>query len=264
MKNQDISSRQSLEGKLGIIRDRVRSVVNRSTRGFFLYGPGGIGKTFAVSNLLNELKVKWTSCNSHITGAGFYEYMRTNQDSVIVIDDAEHLLEDKKALGYLRSATYGQNGQCVVTRTTNEAREEFLFSGGIIILSNKSMGTSDPLKALATRMNPAEFVLSETEKRTLMRMIANKGVFGLTPKICKEVLGFIELNQKLMNGKPLDIRFFENCLSDRFLYEKGKVESNWMDLIASRMCGKILLPQMPKNPNFRGAAQIPQRLSKGH
>ena len=235
MKNQDISSRQSLEGKLGIIRDRVRSVVNRSTRGFFLYGPGGIGKTFAVSNLLNELKVKWTSCNSHITGAGLYEYMRTNQDSVIVIDDAEHLLEDKKALGYLRSATYSHNGKCVVTRTTNEAREEFLFSGGIIILSNKSMG-----------------------------MIANKGVFGLTPEICKEVLGFIELNQKLMNGKPLDIRFFENCLSDRSLFEKGTVESNWMDLIASRMCGKILLPQMPKNPNFRGAAQKPQRLSKGH
>ena len=131
-------------------------------------------------------------------------------------------------------------------------------------MSNKSMGTSDPLKALATRMSPAEFVLSETEKRTLMRMIANKGVSGLTPRICKQVLAFIEVNQKLMNGKPLDIRFFENCLSDRFLYEKGKVESNWMDLIASRMCGKILLPQMPKNPNFRGAAQKPQRVSKGH
>ena len=235
----------SLEKKFELIKDRVRGVALGIDTGFFLYGPGGVGKTYTVVTELKRLRTRWKLLNSDITAPGLFDFMSDFSDHVIVLDDMEHLYQDKKAIGFLRSATWGDK---TITKTNDNGRFEFKFKGGIIILSNLSLGESQPLTALATRMSPAEFIPTEHEKMALMWKIAREGKPDLTPEVCGEVLDFFLSYCQRIKYKSLDLRLFEHALNARKMFEAREVRTHWKDLIVSRLQQKIITPMMPLNP----------------
>ena len=186
---------------------------------------------------------EWIYHNSAMTWAGLFESLQRNPKAVHVFDDMEQLYSDKAAIGYLRSATWGDHEMRnrILTRTKHKVREEFEFHGGIIIISNLPLGDIPTLKALATRLHPAEYKPTEVEKEAMMRKIASKGKFGLSAAICFEVCEFIiEYSKK--RGKPLDFRLLDNGIKDRLMFDQGQCQTDWSDLVASRIDSIILEP----------------------
>ena len=257
MNIENAENLERLEKKLALIRDRVRSVALRYNTGFFLFGAGGSGKSFAVRGELDSLGTRWVLHNSAMTAAGLFDMLHDLPDQVHVLEDMEQLYADKKAVGYLRSATWGddQMRNRIVTKTIHKKRASFEFTGGVIILSNLPLGGIASLRALATRLNPAEFNPTEGEKRALMWKIAEGGKFGLHPEACEEVCEYLVFHAG--PGKPLDLRLLDNAFNDRLMYDRGESRTHWKDLVASRIDAQIVEPTI--TPRTRQARLLDER-----
>ena len=259
MNIEDAENLERLENKLTLIRDRVRSVVFRYNTGFFLHGPGGSGKSFAVRSELDSLGTRWIPHNSDMSAAGLFDMLHDLSDHIHLLEDMEQLYGDKKAVGYLRSALWGDANMQnrIITKTINKKRFEVKFTGGIIILSNLPLADIAPLKALATRINPAEFNPTEGEKRALMRKVSESGKFGLPADHCEEVCDYIVYYSEKLGNRSLDLRLLDNAFGDRLMYDRGQCQTHWRDLIASRIDSSIIEPKI--KPRTRQARLIDER-----
>ena len=79
--------------------------------------------------------------NTRLTGKGLFELLSNFPDAVHFLEDVEPLFKDKNAMCVLRSALWGQaneHGQreSLVTWGIAGKRREFIFTGGIIMVSN--------------------------------------------------------------------------------------------------------------------------------
>lgn len=258
MNLENADNLERLEKKLALVRDRVRSVALRYNTGFFLFGAGGSGKSFAVRGELDSLGTRWMLHNSDMSAAGLFEMLYDFPEHVHVLEDMEQLYADKKAVGYLRSATWGDANMLnrKITKTIHKQRVTFDFNGGIIILSNLPLGEIASLRALATRLNPAEFNPTEGEKQALMWKIAEGGKFGLPPEACEDVCEYIVFHAS-KTGKPLDLRLLDNAFKDRLMYDRGESQTHWRDMVTSRIDAQIVEPKI--TPRTRQARLVDER-----
>jgi hypothetical protein len=258
MNIEDTENLEILNRKLILVRDRVRAVAFKHSHGFFLYGSGGSGKSFTVTSELNNLGTRWQLHNSSMTAAGLFETLQAHPEHVHVLEDMEQLYADKKAVGFLRAATWGdsEGNNRFVTNTKHNSRESFEFKGGIIILSNEPLSSMPALKALATRMNPAEFNPTDGEKKALMMSIAEQGKFGLSSDACIEVAEFLTHYAK-KSGKPLSMRDLDNALKKRLQYDNHESQTHWRDMVTSQIDETIIEPKI--KPRSRQARLVDER-----
>jgi hypothetical protein len=242
---------RNLEGKQLQIRSAVRGVAREYHTGLLLHGEGGTGKSYTVLNELKELKAKFTTHNSRITGRGLVDSLARSPDDVHVVEDAETLIDDKRAWGVLRSALWSQSKakppERQITWTAWKVNINFIFTGGIIIISNANLCESKPeLRALKSRINVLGLDVTNDEIRALMKQICIDGFdYGLermTPAECWEVASAIieRLDQLQRN---LDLRLLINGFRDFLQYKAG--ESNgvhWTDMLAGRIKERVLPP----------------------
>src|SRR5262249_34617176 len=128
----------SLERKLCLVRDRVTAVARGFATGFYLYGAGGIGKTYTVRSHLDAIGVGSKPYTARMTAKGLFLALGKAPDAVHLLEDMERLTKDQDAQGVLRSALWAHPGtDRVITWTTAAGGEEsVVFRGGIIILAN--------------------------------------------------------------------------------------------------------------------------------
>src|SRR5262249_27258807 len=103
LSKEDQQHLDRLEEKLQKVRDRVIGVVNHFSTAFFLDGPGGVSKSYTVFQELRRLRANYRVSNSRLTGHGLIDTLETYPESVHVIEDVVHLMNDKMALGVLLS-----------------------------------------------------------------------------------------------------------------------------------------------------------------
>src|SRR5262245_3875243 len=89
----------SLETKLRLICDRVRSVAGGYAAGLYLWGEGGTSKSYTVEETLKEVKKPYKLSNSRRTGKGLFTLLGDFPDGIHVLEDVETLFADKNALG---------------------------------------------------------------------------------------------------------------------------------------------------------------------
>src|SRR5271156_328659 len=99
---------EMLEANLQIIRDRTRSVARRYRNGLYLWGEGGIGKSYSVISELDRLKIDYILTNSRLTGRGLFDLLAEFPTHLHLLEDCESLFRDPNACGVLRSALWGQ------------------------------------------------------------------------------------------------------------------------------------------------------------
>src|SRR5262249_18311454 len=96
------------------------------------------------------------------------------------VEDAESLMDDKNALGVLRSALWSQSQEKPpireVTWTVSRRMARFNFTGGLIVISNENLAESSPvIRAIKTRINVLRIDFSNEEILALMKEICRKG-----------------------------------------------------------------------------------------
>jgi hypothetical protein len=154
-------------------------VVRQYKTGFYLYGNGGVGKSYTVLGHLKSLQANYKMYNSRMTARGLFLALARAPDAIHVMEDMERLAKDPDAQGVLRSALWSQQGHprlvTWTTAATDKDKERFEFRGGLILISNRPMADLPELRALATRIEVYQREVTDPEISALMRDLASKG-----------------------------------------------------------------------------------------
>jgi hypothetical protein len=229
----------SLDKKLKLVDDRVAAVVRGYSTGLYLFGAGGLGKSYSVLRRLSELEADYRTFNSRMTAKGLFLALEKAPDSVHVLEDMERLTNDRDAQGVLRSALWSQaDRERTVTWTTSEGERRVAFRGGIIMLANRQLSDLPELRALATRITVHRMEITYAETVALMRDIARKGWRRYQHQLgADECLAVCEhvIAQCRLAGCDLDLRLLDNSCLDYCQWEANASACDWRDLVANRV-----------------------------
>jgi hypothetical protein len=229
----------SLEKKLQLLRDLVTAVAKGFKNGLFLYGSGGLGKSYTVLRHLEQLEAPYKLFNGRMTSKGLFLALGRSPDAIHVLEDMERLTRDPDAQSVLRSALWAQPGHDrVVTWTTATAGEQrFVFRGGLLLTSNRPLADLPELRALATRIEVHRLDVTEAELTAQMRHLAGHGFRQLD----KMVLGpdeCLQVTEQLLRecrtaGCPLDLRLQQKSFQTYLQWRNEYCHCDWRDLLAA-------------------------------
>ena len=267
---------EDLEGKLQLVRDFTVSVATGRTGGFYLHGNGGCGKSFTVIEELERLKVPYKLYNSRMTGRGLYNSLEKFPDSIHLLEDMEQLFRESGARGVLRSALWSQGhsehdgpSERLVTWTTYAMEHQFVFTGGLIMTANRPFSEVPELDAVKTRIAYMHLSVSDNEIIAMMHHLSLRGVKKgsekLEPQECFQVCEFIIKECQGLN-RLLDLRLFNNALSDFLQYRECQSGCHWHDLVSTRIKERPTKIREAKPISFRNdqkrdELQLAQELS---
>ena len=237
--DRDKKELSSLERKLNLVRDCVTAVGKGYKTGFYLYGTGGMGKSYTVLRQLERLEVAFQLFNSRMTAKGLFLALQRAPDAIHVMEDMERVTKDPDAQGVLRSALWAQPGHDrVVTWTTaTDGPQRFAFRGGLILISNRPLADLPELRALATRIEVHRLEVTDAELAALMRELAGKGYrldgkVGIGPEECLQVTEYL-LKECRAVGCPLDLRLQQKAFQSYLQFAADFSFSHWEDLVAA-------------------------------
>jgi hypothetical protein len=234
----DSGALASLEQKLHLVRDLVKGVARGYKTGLYLYGHGGVGKSYTVLQCLQTLKIDYRLYNSRMTGKGLFLALERDPDAVHVLEDLERLAKDLHAQSVLRAALWAQPGhERVVTWTTATGGfQRFTFRGGIIMTANRPLADLPELRAMATRIEVHRLDATDRELSALMLDLAGRGykVDGQTvmgPEACLEVTEQL-LTECRDAGCPLDLRLQQKSFQTYRQWEAHHTSCHWQDILS--------------------------------
>lgn len=239
---------RSLEGKFTHIDDLVKGVVGDYHTGLFLHGEGGTGKSYRVLECLQVLKASYIYHNSRMTGRGLFDALHRAPSVIHVIEDAESMMADKLAWGVLRSALWSQSKkkppEREITWTAFKTSLRFIFTGGIIVISNENLADTIPeIRAIKTRINVTKLDVSSEEILALMLKLCNDGHrYGedyMSPEECHDVRGFIIAKLNDLKKIP-NLRLLMNGLRDYLQWRNGHSTNTWQKLIEGRIAERSI------------------------
>lgn len=226
---------QRFEGMLGIIRDRVRGVARRHHVGCYITGRAGTGKTFTIKHTLEEEKCHVKPLNARATPMGLYGVAKSYPESIIFVDDINHLWKQQGAQQIILSLAEGEADKPrIVTYTQKNKQEEFEFSGGLIGASNLPLGHDPVANAIASRVQTFSFEPTDDMIHAFMRHLAKKGYKDMKPKECEEVIDFV-IQWGNASQRRIDLRHMNKSWEDYRLHKANGTETHWQDLIRSSL-----------------------------
>jgi hypothetical protein len=238
----------NLEAKFRHVRNAVRGVVKEYQCGFFLWGEGGTGKSFTIVRELQRLQAKYVLHNTRVTGRGLFDALEKAPSDLHLIEDAETMMGDRRAWGVLRSALHSQSRAKPPVRWVSweawRVNKRFPFTGGIIVISNREVGTVAPeLRALKTRIPTFRLDVTGSEIRAMMKQIALDGyVYGphyMTPAECWEVVSYIIAGLEGMQ-RPLDLRLVNQGFNCYLQWKNGDADLPWHLLVDGILREQVL------------------------
>lgn len=237
--------RSQFDVQLDVVRDRVRQVAAGHATGFILSGPGGLGKSYTVLKTLQEVDADCLVLNSHMTPKGLFQVLADNSHRIIVMEDMEHLFNNKQAAGVLRGALWSQAGRTAegyqprrLTWTNRHGTEEVVFTGGLIILMNGVLPDTPEMQAAKTRVPCLDMVVTDEMVADKMREIASTGFddgcIRLSAEICREVCEFV-IEEAAEQGKQPNLRMLSHGFRDRFAFDEGRAVTPWQELVRQQI-----------------------------
>ncbi|MEX2216522.1 MAG: AAA family ATPase [Phycisphaeraceae bacterium] len=223
----------TLGQKLGLLCDHVKSAALGFSNGLFIHGRPGTGKTHTVTGILKQLKIKWVLCNSQMTPRGLFDALKANPSSVFLLDDVHTFLVKPEARQVLLAACGGDLGKprLVTYTTARDGREEFLFTGSIIVISNRRMRDNDEIaKAVSSRLFPFHYDPSDGEILAMTRARCLRGKDGLTARECFKVLDLVA-----ESGKRFDLRTLDRALASFRFSRHHRTCQTWEDRVLSML-----------------------------
>ena len=189
-------------------------------KALFISGNGGIGKTYAVSDVLERYGHKrykgYNILKTVTTPVSAYEFLYNNRNKICVIDDCDSILRDANGRSVLKSALdsgdvrevfWNSKGPDIVNtrncRDNDEVAEclerwskkhgdrpgvpnHFFFNGSVIIISNMKKSEIKKLdEALVTRARSIEVLL--TNQQILDRLKELLKTFKITDRDGRDI-----------------------------------------------------------------------------
>ena len=245
-------SRFTINQRFGFVSDMVTMLANGAQASVVVTGPGGLGKSFTVSQTLTALGFKDVSelddfavgsilktaktfrvIKGYSTPKGRYRTLYENKDGVIVFDDCDSVLKDPTSLNLLKGALDSYSRRIISWRADIKDEDlptSFEFKGRVVFISNLSAANID--QAILTRSLAVDLSMTTKQKIERMRHLLSTGEF--MPEFDKVVkadaMDLIEKHQDTV--KELSLRTLIQVTKIR--QSAGK---NWADLAEYAICG---------------------------
>ena len=181
---------------------------------FLLVGACGTGKSESILTSLKELNLKenehFKYLNSYSSPLEFYHLLEEVNEleapKLLVLDDSEEYITNKRILSLLRSSLWGNlEGKRVVHWNSPRAKvKSFEFTGKVIVLLNKINLDNGLVRALISRGFFYNLALSNKEIISLMRERIKKPYKNLNYKTKNKIVDFIA--QKGLYSDKLNLR----------------------------------------------------------
>jgi hypothetical protein len=167
---------------VSVIRMLIQTLAASSEmHALIVEGPAGWGKTTAVDQALRSIGVEGAHLGAYCTPLHFFNFLSEHDSGTVIIDDCAGLFGDQASMAILKAATWGGVRRIKWGSTTSRAaRDEFVFSGKLIIVCNTFPSTPDA-EAVRSRSFPHLISISEAEAKTmLLAAAANKDWYPQT------------------------------------------------------------------------------------
>ena len=245
-------SRFSINERFGFVSDMVTMLANGAQSSVVVTGPGGLGKSFTVSQTLTALGFKDVSVLDDIaagtilkstktfrvikgnsTPKGLYRTLYENKDGVIVFDDCDSVLKDPTSLNLLKGALDSYSRRIISWRADIKDEDlptTFEFKGRVVFISNLSSSNID--QAIITRSMSVDLSMTTKQKIERMQHLLSSGEFmpEFDKTIKADAMSLIERLQDKV--KELSLRTLIQVTKIR--ESAGK---NWSNLAEYTICG---------------------------
>ena len=158
-----------------MMNDYISMVVNGYINSLIIHSRAGLGKTYSVNQILDKLGLKkginYLSISNYITPIEMFnllvEVQTLQEPKLLVLDDIETILKEKKIIGLLRGALWGINGHRTIhylsTTSLIQTKRIEEFKGRFIFMVNEFPKDNLFLNALKDRGLYYHFDLSNQE-----------------------------------------------------------------------------------------------------
>lgn len=245
-------SRFTINQRFGFVSDMVTMLANGAQASVVVTGPGGLGKSFTVSQTLTALGFKDVSVlddfavgsilktaktfrviKGYSTPKGLYRTLYENKDGVIVFDDCDSVLKDPTSLNLLKGALDSYSRRIISWRADIKDEDlptSFEFKGRVVFISNLSASNID--QAILTRSLAVDLSMTTKQKIERMRHLLSTGEFmpEFNKVVKADAMDLIEKHQDTV--KELSLRTLIQVTKIR--QSAGK---NWADLAEYAICG---------------------------
>ena len=190
-------SRFTINERFGFVSDMVTMLCNGAQPSVVITGPGGLGKSYTVSQTLaangfkdvsildEEFQVgarvgpkKFIVVKGYSTPKGLYRLLYENRDGVIVFDDCDSVLKDAVSLNLLKGALDSYSRRIISWRADIKDEDlptTFEFKGRVVFISNLAASQID--QAIITRSMAVDLSMTTQQKVDRMRFILESGEF---------------------------------------------------------------------------------------
>jgi hypothetical protein len=229
------------------VRDTTRLIASGYGNGYYVWGDGGIGKSY---NIIEELKAMglvmgkdWILHNTRLSPPMWFDSIEKFPSQPHMHEDIENLFTEVTALNMMRSAMWGQedkNGRqerLVIYGTKNPLKpgeeRSVMFTGQMLFTGNKPLAAIPELEALSTRIEVEHTEVSREELLAIMKSICLKGKKTdkgfVPPEECLELLRYYSM--RLEADTKLDIRVLYRAIKLRLGIKHLKLNTPWQEIV---------------------------------
>jgi hypothetical protein len=245
-------SRFSINERFGFVSDMVTMLAIGDQASVIVTGPGGLGKSFTVTQALRQAglqdvsltedfevgeaisKSAYRVIKGYSTPKGLYRTLYENRNGVIVFDDCDSVLKDPVSLNLLKGALDSYSRRIISWRADlrdDDLPTTFEFKGRVIFISNLSSNQID--QAIITRSMAVDLSMTPQQKIERMKFILDSDEFMPEfPRAMK--LDALNLINSLRDTvKELSLRTLIQVTKIR----KANPNGNWKSLAEYTICG---------------------------
>jgi len=198
---EDNSIKFSVNERFEFIEQYVKLVAKEKINSFILTGSGGIGKSTAVVETLQSLKMREDTPDSfggdflvmkgYSTARGLYVSLFNTDGRILVIDDADTCFKDPVAASLLKAALDDKPKRIISWNAESKDPEipnRFTYTGRVIFVSNLSLHEFP--QTLISRSQKVDVTLDTQEMIDRIEFVFKKIKFDEVMKA--EVLAFVK------------------------------------------------------------------------
>lgn len=247
-----VESRFTINERFGFVSDMVTMLAVGDQASVIVTGPGGLGKSFTVTQALRQSglqdvsltedfevgetmsKSAYRVIKGYSTPKGLYRTLYENRNGVIVFDDCDSVLKDPVSLNLLKGALDSYSRRIISWRADlrdDDLPTTFEFKGRVIFISNLSSNQID--QAIITRSMAVDLSMTPQQKIERMKFILDSDEFMPEyPRAMKQdALNLIDSLRD--NVKELSLRTLIQVTKIR----KANPNGNWKSLAEYTICG---------------------------
>ena len=260
---------KSVDERRKTLEDGVQSVCKGFTSALFVWGPGGLGKTHLLKEMLETMSDKvWRHHTAHSTPKGLFLSLYMDQSAIHLYEDCEKVIKAEISAAILRAAC-GAPSQSArrVTYETNTEKLSFEFTGGIIIATNENLSrTNGPLQAVASRFRPIKWDLTMEERIACVLTIAKdkcvrNGIEISAKESTKVAWELIDMTTDSSGHLDLDLRLFTEHALPAYAQSKQDSGMKWRDLMQSKLLGMATTMHDTQAERTRKLQQLAQKIN---